>query len=98
MDVDALVTIVGMAIVTYVTRAGGLWLMARVTPSPRLTAALEALPGALLMALIAPLALTRGPVEAVAAALVALTMLRTGNLIAAIVVGVGATALLRAVV
>ncbi len=98
MDADALVTIVGMAIVTYVTRAGGLWLMARVTPSPRLQAALEALPGALLMALIAPLALTRGPVEAIASVLVALTMLRTGNLIAAIVVGVGATALLRAVV
>lgn len=57
---------------------------------------MQALPGSLLMALVAPMALTRGRIEAVAAALVVLTMLRTGGLIAAIVIGVGAAALRRA--
>lgn len=97
MPAEVLITIAGMAIVTYATRAGGLWLMAHVTPSPRVETALQALPGTLLMALIAPMALTRGPVEAVASALVVVTMLRTGSLIAAIVVGVGTTALFRAI-
>lgn len=98
MTADVLITIAGMAIVTYLTRAGGLWLMARVTPAPPLEAALEALPGALLVALIAPMALTRGPVETVASALVVITMIRTGSLIAAVVIGVVTVALLRLIV
>ncbi len=98
MTADVLITIAGMAIVTYLTRAGGLWLMERVTPSPRVQAALEALPGAVLVALIAPMALTRSPIEGVASALVVLTMMRTGSLIAAVVIGVVTVALLRLVV
>ena len=47
------------------------------------------------MALIAPMALTRGPVEGIASALVVLTMIRTGSLIAAVVIGVATVALLR---
>lgn len=95
MTADVLITIAGMAIVTYLTRAAGLWLMARVTPSPPVQAALEALPGALLVALIAPMALTRGLIEGIASALVVLTILRTGSLIAAVIIGVATTALLR---
>ncbi len=98
MTADVLITIAGMAIVTYLTRAGGLWLMERVTPSPRVQAALEALPGAVLVALIAPMALTRTPIEGVASALVVLTMIRTGSLIAAVVIGVVTVALLRLVI
>jgi uncharacterized membrane protein len=98
MTADVLITIAGMAIVTYLTRAGGLWLMERVTPSPRVQAALEALPGAVLVALIAPMALTRSPIEGVASALVVLTMMRTGSLIAAVVIGVVTVALLRLVI
>ncbi|MBA2519945.1 MAG: AzlD domain-containing protein [Chloroflexia bacterium] len=97
MTAEAVLTIAGMAIATYATRAGGLWLMSRFTPSPAVEAALQALPGTLLVALVAPLALTRGPVETAASALIVLAMLRTGNLIFAIVIGVGTTALLRAV-
>lgn len=96
MTAESLLTILGMAFATYATRAGGLWLMTRFTPSPRVEAALQALPGTLLVALIAPLALTRGPVETVASLLVVLAMARTGNLVFAIIVGVGAVALLRA--
>ena len=76
MTADVLITIAGMAIVTYLTRAAGLWLMARVTPSPPVQAALEALPGALLVALIAPMALTRGLIEGVASALAGIIFTR----------------------
>lgn len=98
MTADVLITIAGMAIATYLTRAGGLWLMERVTPSPRAQAALEALPGAVLVALIAPMALTRSPVEGVASVLVVITMIRTGSLLAAVIVGVVSVALLRLVI
>lgn len=97
MTAEAVVTIVGMAVATYATRVGGVWLMARVTPSPPAEAALQALPGTLLVALIAPLALTRGPAAVIASALVVLAVWRTGNIIVAIAAGVAATALPRAI-
>ena len=61
MGVEAVATILGMALVTYATRAGGFWLMGRVTPSPRLEAWLRHLPGALLAALVAPAIVAAGP-------------------------------------
>ena len=48
------ITILGMALVTYATRAGGFWLMGLVTPSPRIEAWLKQIPGAVLVAIIAP--------------------------------------------
>lgn len=83
------VTILGMALVTYATRAGGLWLMGRVPPSPRLDAWLRRLPGAILAAIVAPAALAGGPVTALATLATMLVMARTGNLLLAMAVGVG---------
>ena len=54
MRVDALLTILGMAVAGYATRAGGLWLMRFVPSSPRVEAWLQHLPGTVLIALIAP--------------------------------------------
>jgi uncharacterized membrane protein len=92
---DALLTVLAMALITYATRAGGLWLMARLTPSPRVEAALEALPGALLVALVAPTVLARGPAEALAALAAGLVMARTGNVVLAMGAGVGLVVVLR---
>ncbi len=52
---------------TYLTRIGGIWLMGRVTPSPRVEAWLRNIPGAVLVAIVAPDALTHGPADALAA-------------------------------
>ena len=49
-----------MAIATYATRLGGLYLMRGVTVTGRLKTALDALPPAILMAVIAPTILATG--------------------------------------
>jgi len=54
MRIEVAATILGMALITYATRAGGLWLMGRVQPTPRLERWLRSLPGAILVALVAP--------------------------------------------
>ncbi|MCW5881486.1 MAG: AzlD domain-containing protein, partial [Anaerolineae bacterium] len=60
MSIDPLVglTILGMAIITYLTRSGGLWLMGRVEPTPRVRAWMRQIPGAILVALVTPAVLT----------------------------------------
>ena len=51
-------TIIAMAAATYLTRLGGLYLMKGITVKGRLKAALDALPPAVLMAVIAPVMAT----------------------------------------
>lgn len=95
MRVEVVATILGMALITYATRAGGLWLMGRIQPTPRLERWLSSLPGAILAALVAPAALAAGPAEALAATLTALIAARTGSLLAALFGGVIAVYVLR---
>lgn len=94
-DPLALFTILGMALVTYATRAGGLWLMGRITPSPRVEAWLRNIPGAVLISIVAPSALASGPSGVLAALLTALVAARTRNLLLSMAVGVAAVWLLR---
>lgn len=96
-DILALITILGMALVTYATRAGGFWLMGLVSPSPRVEAWLRQIPGAVLVAIIAPTVLASSLAETLAALAAALVALRTKNVLVAMVVGVGAVWLLRMV-
>ncbi len=95
MRAEVFATIAGMALITYATRAGGLWLIGRVQPTPRLERWLGHLPGAILATFVAPAALAAGPAEAIAAALTALVAARSGNLLAAMLVGVAAVYALR---
>ncbi len=69
--------------------------MRRVTPGPRLTAIMRAMPGAILASIIAPSALAAGPAEAAATAVTALAAWRFGNLPLAMCVGVAAVLVLR---
>ncbi len=98
MNIDpfSLLAILGMALVTSATRAGGLWLMGRVTPSPRVAAWLRHIPGAVLVSLVAPAVLIGGPAQTLAALATALVAVRTRNLLLAVVVGVGVVWVLRA--
>ena len=92
-----LVTILGMALVTYATRAGGFWLMGLVTPSPRIEAWLKQIPGAVLVAIIAPTVLASSVAETLAAVATVLVAIRTKNVLIAMLVGVATVALLRIV-
>jgi uncharacterized membrane protein len=92
-----LITILGMALVTYATRAGGFWLMGLVTPSPRIEAWLKQIPGTVLVAIIAPTVLASSLAETLAALATVLVAIRTKNVLIAMVVGVATVWALRLV-
>jgi uncharacterized membrane protein len=90
-----ILTILGMALVTYATRAGGFWLMGLVTPSSRVETWLKQIPGAVLVALIAPTILASSIAESLAAIATVLVAIRTKNVLIAMLVGVAMVWLLR---
>lgn len=95
LDPTALVTILAMALITYATRIGGLWLMRYVRPSPWMDAWVRHVPGAVLISIIAPAALTGGTATAIATGLTVLVAVRSRNLLLTIVAGVLAVWVLR---
>jgi uncharacterized membrane protein len=98
MTIDPLnlVTILCMAIVTYLTRIAGVALAGRLDLSPRSQAAFDAIPPAVLVAVIAPSALATGWAETGAALAAALAATRL-PLLAVVAIGVVAVVALRAV-
>jgi uncharacterized membrane protein len=84
-----------MGVATYATRLAGDLLRHRLSLGKRADAALEALPPAILTAVIAPVALATGPAETLAAAMTGLAALRL-PLIAAVGIGVASVVALRA--
>jgi uncharacterized membrane protein len=94
----ALLAIALMAVVTYACRAGGYWLMGRVTMSPRVEVGLTCLPGAVLVSLVAPAMAQEGIPGVCAVAVTAVAMRRTNNLLIAMVAGIGTVWLTRQVV
>lgn len=95
-DAGAWLTIAVMAAVTVGIRCGGFWLMGYVPLTRRVRSILNALPGAVIMAIIVPLA-AKGGWAASAAIVVALAAmaLRRNDLLA-VVAGCAAAALVRA--
>ena len=95
LDPLTITTILLMAVATYATRAGGLWLASRLELSGRVEAWLDYIPGAILVSIVAPVVLASGLAEALAALAVVLVASRTGNLPVAMVTGVCAVLVLR---
>ncbi|BAI72499.1 hypothetical protein AZL_018610 [Azospirillum sp. B510] len=93
LDWGVFAVVLGGALVTWMTRIGGPWLIARLRPGPAASAALEATPGAVLVALVTPAALSR-PSDAIAAAFVCLIARRV-PMVVAVAAGVVAVVLLR---
>jgi len=96
LDLSTLLAILAMAVATIFTRISGLVLIQRVKLSDRARQALEAIPPAVLMAVVAPTALMTGMAETIACVVTALAALRL-PLLAATAVGVVCVALLRAI-
>ncbi len=88
-SLPALVAIMGMALVTYLTRISGLWLMSRVTLSQRLEAWLGYIPGTVIVSLVAPTIFGTGFAEIGASLATVLVAIRTRNILLSMVVGVG---------
>jgi uncharacterized membrane protein len=88
MTIEALLTIAGMAMVTYGTRAGGMWLMRFTSPSARTERWLQHIPGSVLAAIIAPAAIAHGVAGVVAVLVAGGVSRRSGNLLLAMASGV----------
>lgn len=97
MSQASMLAILGMAVGTYLTRAGGLFLMSRVKVTPRLEAFLNAIPGAIIVSIVTPAVITSGPAEVLAGAATLGVAARTRNLPLAIAAGVLCVWLLRQV-
>jgi uncharacterized membrane protein len=93
----ALLAIVLMGIVTYATRAGGYWIMGRVTLSARVAAMLACRPGAVLTSLVVPAVLEEGIAGVVALVATAAAMRWRGNLLLAMAAGIVTIQLMRQV-
>ncbi|PSP82870.1 ABC transporter permease [Halobacteriales archaeon QS_1_68_17] len=84
-----------MAVVTYLTRVGGFWLVDQVDLSDAARAWLGYVPGAVLMSLVAPHVVGGGHAEFGAAAATLLVAWRTGSVLYAMVAGILAVSVLR---
>lgn len=84
----ALLAILLMAIVTYLSRAGGYWLLGRFTLSARLEAGLGYLPGSIFVALVIPAMIEEGAAGAISIAVTALVIRRTNNLLITVLAGI----------
>lgn len=94
LDPVNLAAIIAMALATYATRIGGLWLLRFVKVTPRVQTSLDALPVAVLTAVIAPSLVKGGAPDLIAAALTLLAATRL-PLLAVVGIGVGSAVLLR---
>ena len=87
--------IITLAAVTYATRFGGHIILSRFKRiNPRLEAALDAVPAAVLAALVAPAAFLAGPAEFVGAA-VAMVLSFRFSMLPVVIIATSAVALLR---
>ena len=95
---EALLTIALMAVMTYLCRSGGYWLMGRVSMSPRVETGLSYLPGAVLISLVAPAMAREGIPGVCAVVATAVVMRTTNNLLVSMITGVFTVWLVRQIV
>ncbi len=91
-----LAAVLAMAAVTYALRAGGYWLMARVPLTARLHRMLEALPGAVVVATVLPIAVREGAPAMLAIAAAGGAMIVRRNDFFAVIAGMAVAAAARA--
>lgn len=91
------IAICAMAVATYGTRIAGLYVMRFVAVKGRMRAALDALPPAILMAVIAPTVFTTGLAETIAAGITLAFALLRAPLVLTMAAGVGSVVVLRLV-
>jgi uncharacterized membrane protein len=97
MRAEVLLAFLAMTAVSYGIRVAGFLVGQRLHEHPRLSAALEQLPAAILIALVVPSLARGGPAEWLAAAVVAALAWLTDFLLVPLAAGVVAVVLLRGV-
>ena len=95
-NIDVYLTILGMAVVTYLTRISGFYISNRMSDlRPGLARTLAYIPGTIIVSIIAPQILSGGSPGLIAAAVCLAASLVFKNLIAVMVTGVVVISLLR---
>ncbi|MCO6505377.1 MAG: AzlD family protein [Snodgrassella sp.] len=94
IDFPAFFTILAMSVVTYTTRVSGYLLLRNRVLSPRMTRVLEAIPGCVLIAVIAP-AFATNNITNLIAVLVTLLLASRFSLLPTVIGSIAITALLR---
>ncbi|MFC4248486.1 AzlD family protein [Natribaculum luteum] len=97
LDPYVVAIVAAMAVATYVTKAGGLWVLSRLEVSERVESGLSVLPGAIVISILGPELASAGPAEWGAAGVVFLLAWRTQNILLALGAGIGAVLLFRSV-
>lgn len=92
---NALLVIAAMTLVTYATRAGGIWFMAFMPVTARVEAFLRYLAGSVLVALLVPAVVRGGNVAYIAVGVSVAAMLVTRRTLLSMAAGVVAAALFR---
>lgn len=95
MTVTSFVTILGMCIATYITRASGFFIASRFNMTPRFKAALSGVPVAIIVSIILPEVLKGGLPEYLASAVVLILALRKHGLLICLGAGIAAINLFR---
>jgi uncharacterized membrane protein len=95
MRTEVLLAFLAMAAVSYGVRVAGYLVGGRMHEHPRLRAALDQLPAAILIALVVPILTRGGPAEWLATALVAALAWRVDLLLVPLAAGVVAVVVLR---
>lgn len=85
----ALAVVVGMSVITYTTKAAGFWALDRLDPSETTREALDALPGGIVVAILAVRLIEGGPPEWFAGLVVVAVAHRTDSVLLAMVAGIG---------
>ena len=94
IDRSTFIAIAAMALTTYATRVAGLFIHLHHAPSARAQAAFDAIPPAILIAVVAPTMLATGWPETIATALTALAATRL-PLVATVAFGAASVVALR---
>lgn len=94
LDLNTFIAILAMAAATILTRVSGLFLLRYLSIGHETREALDAIPPAVLMAVIAPTALATGWAETIACAVTAIAALRL-PLLLSVAVGVGTVVAMR---
>jgi uncharacterized membrane protein len=92
---EFLVALVAMALAAFACRIGGFLMMGFVPITPRLEAALKAIPLAVMVGIVAPVAAAGRPPEIAGILAAGLAMKLLGNDLVATLVGIAAVALMR---
>jgi uncharacterized membrane protein len=95
-ELSVVFAIAVMGLATYGTRLAGYWLLQGRKIEGRLKAAMDAVPPAILVAVIAPAIFLQGPNNMLAGAITMVSALLRMPLLVTIMVGVGSVAILRA--